>query len=175
MNIENLPYSEACERNKDPILKVLKQDFADDKPLKILELGSGTGQHGAFFAEHLPQVQWQLGDVEQHLGHLRLRQEHSGLPNLLPPKVLDAFAPSWDLDCLFDRIFTANTFHIVSPAGVKLLIQRATQFMKASGHFLVYGPFNYEGKFTSPSNERFHYYLREQDPLMGIRDREEVR
>ena len=54
----NLLHSEACERNKAPILEVLKKHLAQGET-RVLEVGSGTGQHAEYFAEQLPKVLFQ--------------------------------------------------------------------------------------------------------------------
>ena len=103
-------FSDACERNRDAILQVLRRVFADRKA--VLEIGSGTGQHAAYFAPALPHLAWQPSDVAELL-----------------------------------------------PSG---------------GVFALYGPFNYGGKHTSPSNAEFDAWLRGRDPKSGVRDFEAI-
>lgn len=165
------PYSEACERNQTPILEVLRAAFADRA--KVLEIGSGTGQHAVHFARHLPHLTWQPSDVDENIAGIGLWREEAGLPNLLEPIVLDIDDARWS-DSGADAVFTANTLHIVSWPRVQRLFERAGALLPANGVLAVYGPFNYGGLHTSESNARFDLMLRQRDPRSGIRDFEKV-
>lgn len=167
----NRPYSEACDRNKDPILSVLRDAFADRK--KVLEIGSGTGQHAAHFARHLPHVIWQATDVQQHLPGIRQWIDEAALANLPDAIALDVNAGSWT--CVdADAVFTANTLHIISWPEVERLFEGVGALLPAGGVLVVYGPFKYAGMHTAQSNARFDLMLRERDPRSGLRDFEEV-
>src|SRR3954462_7882618 len=103
-------YSEACERNRDPILGILKRVFADRR--RVLEIGSGTGQHAAYFAPALPHLDWQPSDVAGKLPSVRIWREEAQTPRLLEPIELDVDRPFPRIKV--DAVFTANTLHIVS-------------------------------------------------------------
>ncbi len=165
------PFSEACERNRDPILAGLRVAFADRH--LVLEIGSGTGQHAVHFARHLPHLIWQPSDVEAHLPGIRSWTDAAALPNLCDPVALDINQPAWP-DTGADAVFTANTFHIVSWPVVERLFERAAALLPAHGMVVVYGPFNYGGRFTSDSNAGFDAMLRAREPASGIRDVEAV-
>jgi SAM-dependent methyltransferase len=163
----NKPYSEACERNQTPILAVLRVAFADCA--KVLEIGSGTGQHAVHFARYLPHLAWQPSDLEDNIAGIGRWREEAGLPNLLEPIILDIDDARWpDFDA--DAVFTANTLHIVSWPRVQRLFERAAALLPPNGVLAVYGPFNYRGAHTSESNARFDLMLRQHDPRSGIRD-----
>lgn len=164
-------FSEACERNRDPILTVLRSVLAGKR--NVLEIGSGSGQHALHFAEHLPHLSWQTSDLKANHPSIRGWQEESGLANLLPPIELDV-GSTWPLQ-KFDAAFTANTCHIMAWPEVEAMFAGVGGVLQPGGVFLLYGPFNYGGKFTSPSNQRFDEYLRAQAPHMGIRDFEAIR
>lgn len=164
-------FSEACERNRDPILAILRQALADKR--SVLEIGSGTGQHAAYFAKQLPHLSWQASDQDVDHASIRAWQEESGAVNLLPPIELDVKG-AWPLH-EYDAVFTANTCHIMGWPEVKAMFEGVGRLLGPRGIFIVYGPFNYEGKFTSPSNERFDAYLRAKASHMGIRDFEDIR
>jgi cyclopropane fatty-acyl-phospholipid synthase-like methyltransferase len=159
-------YSEACERNREPILSVLRQRFADRR--RVLEIGSGTGQHAVHFAAALPQLVWQTSELEPNLAGIRLWLEESNLPNLPPPVTLDVTG-TWP-DARFDAVFTANTLHIMSWPDVKTLFAALPKVLAADAMLAVYGPFNYNGRFTSPSNASFDEWLKQRSPESGIRD-----
>ena len=160
------PFSQACENNKDPILFELKHYLAEVD--EVLEIGSGTGQHSVYFAAHLPHLQWYTSDLaEHHPGILAWHQE-AALANLHPPLVLDLNDP-WPINTV-DAIFTANTLHIVSPDLVRRFFKGLEKHLKPEGLLCIYGPFNYQGQFTSESNQRFDSFLKERDPQSGIRD-----
>lgn len=167
----DLPFSEACERNRDPILGVLREVFGDRS--KVLEIGSGTGQHAVHFARHLPHLIWQPSDLAENLPGIRLWIREAALPNLLEPIVLDIDAAQWP-DANADAAFTANTLHIVSWPRVERLFERAGALLPGGGVLAVYGPFNYGGVHTSESNARFDTMLRTRDSRSGIRDFENV-
>ena len=170
MNVEK-PYSEACERNKDPILAVLRVAFADRA--KVLEIGSGTGQHAVHFASRLPHLLWQPSERPENIAGIEAWRRDIAAANLLAPIVLDIDDAAWP-DLGADAVFTANTLHIVSWAQVQRLLQRVGALLPPAGVLAVYGPFNYGGVHTSESNARFDAMLRQRDPLSGIRDFEKV-
>jgi len=160
------PHAEACERNRDPILAVLREHFADRR--RVLEIGSGTGQHAVHFAAALPRLTWQTSDLAANLPGIRLWLEESGLRNLPPPLALDV-SGTWP-DCRFDAVFTANTLHIMSWPHVQSLFAALPRVLTGDAILAVYGPFNYHGEFTSPGNAAFDQWLRQRSPQSGIRD-----
>lgn len=155
------PFSEASERNRGPILAVLQRVFADAK--LVLEIGSGTGQHAAYFAPGLPHLKWQPSDVAANLPGIR---EWGGEPIELD---VDGAWPSLDADA----VFTANTCHILSWPQVERMFA-GVGGMKGLKLFALYGPFNYGGKPTAESNARFDAMLRGRDPASGLRDFEAI-
>jgi SAM-dependent methyltransferase len=163
-------FSEACERNKEPILAVLHKVFSDTN--SVLEIGSGTGQHAVFFAEHLPHLVWQTSDMLHNHPSILAWQLEKNLPNVLPPIELDVKGV-WPARS-FDAVFTANTCHIMAWDEVKAMFKGIGGLLKYGGLLCIYGPFNYGGEYTSASNAHFDAYLKRQAPHMGIRDQEEV-
>lgn len=160
------PHSDACERNREPILEVLRQHF--DGRRHVLEIGSGTGQHAVHFAAALPWVTWQTSELEANLAGIQEWLVEAGLPNLPPPIALDV-AGAWP-QMRFDAVFTANTLHIMGWPDVRTLFAALPQVLTADAVLAVYGPFNYNGRFTSPSNEAFDAWLKQRSPHSGIRD-----
>jgi SAM-dependent methyltransferase len=167
----NRPFSEACERNKDPILAVLRDAFADRK--HVLEIGSGTGQHAVHFARHLPHLIWQASDAEPNLSGISQWVDDAALENLPAPVVLDVNDAVWPC-AEADAVFTANTLHIMSWPEVARLFERVGGSLPAGGVLVVYGPFKYGGVHTAESNARFDLMLRDRDPRSGVRDFEAV-
>jgi len=165
------PYSEACERNQDPILAVLRTAFADRR--QVLEIGSGTGQHVVHFARHLPHLIWQASDVAAHLAGIRAWIDEAQLPNLPSAIALDINDATWP-QVEADAVFTSNTLHIASWPEVQRLFQQAGALLPEGGVLAVYGPFKYGGVHTAESNARFDLMLRERDPESGLRDFEAV-
>jgi SAM-dependent methyltransferase len=161
--------SEACERNKGPILAILASAFANTR--KVLEIGSGTGQHAVHFAAHLPHLLWQPSDTGAYLPGLRERIAGEGTPNLLPALELDVRDQPWPVESV-DAIFTANTLHIMGWAAVQDLFRGVGA--AAPALLCIYGPFRYGGEYTSASNCEFDRYLRARDPESGIRNFEDV-
>jgi cyclopropane fatty-acyl-phospholipid synthase-like methyltransferase len=163
---EERPYSEACERNRGPILEVLRDHFDDRR--RILEIGSGTGQHAVHFAAALPHLIWQTSDLEPNLAGIRLWIDAAGLTNLPPPVALDV-GGSWPTGP-FDGVFTANTLHIMSWPEVRALFEALPAVLTTDTVLAVYGPFNYDGRFTSESNASFDAWLKQRSQYSGIRD-----
>jgi SAM-dependent methyltransferase len=163
------PFSEACERNREPILAILKRVFADRK--RVLEIGSGTGQHAAYFARELPHLIWQASDIAENLPGIRQWIEEAGAPNLPEPIVLDV---DQEFPCVeVDAVFSANTCHIMSWLQVERMFEGIGK-IRSLRTFCLYGPFNYGGKHTSESNARFDAMLRRNDPASGLRDFEKI-
>lgn len=164
-------YSNACEKNKAPILAVLKTAFKSSK--HVLEIGSGTGQHAVFFAEHLPHLHWQTSDVAQN--HTGINEWINAFPsaNLKRPLALDLSEPQWP-NGAYDAVFTANTFHIISKPLVEAFFKRVAEYLTTDGTLCIYGPFNYQGQFTSESNQAFDLWLKVKSATSGIRDFEWV-
>ena len=209
----DLPFSQSCENNKQPILTQLERLLAGAK--HVLEVAGGTGQHAAYFAAALPQLRWQSSDTPSALAGLNRRIETLKLKNLPAALALDVDQQSWLLgtwptapaqraepkqgeealspgkqfekaiyDRLgknaainagpFDALFSANSLHIMSEGSVTNFFLGAGKLLAEDALLIVYGPFNYAGKFTSQSNEEFDGWLKERNPVSGIRDFESV-
>lgn len=166
----DLPYSQACENNKQPILTVLKRWLRE--PATVFEIGAGTGQHAVFFVEKLNHVHWQCGDLRQNLAGIRAWQSAYAHPNLLPPIEFDMRHPFWP--DAFDAVYSSNTAHILSWPLTQSMIQETGQQLPDGGFFFLYGPFNYNGRYTSDSNAEFDRWLEECNPERGIRNFEDV-
>jgi len=168
--MQHKPFSPACERNQDAILAVLRAQFADRQ--RVLEIGSGTGQHAVHFAAALPQLVWQTSDVPNNLPGIRQWLADARLPNTPPPFAFDingAPPPG-----CFDAVFSANTLHIMGWEEVQHLFALLPGLMTADALLTVYGPFNDNGGFSSPSNAAFDASLRADDQKRGIRGIEAV-
>ncbi|MBD8526291.1 DUF938 domain-containing protein [Pseudoxanthomonas sp. CAU 1598] len=163
----DLPFSAACERNRGPILEQLNGFFVDRR--RVLEIGSGTGQHAAFIAAAMPRLSWQCSDRPDYLPGLRARLQQAALDNTPPPIELDVMDAAWP-DQTFDALFSANTLHIMAWAEVERLFSCLPEVCADDAKLAIYGPFNIDGRFTSDSNATFDASLRQRAPHMGIRD-----
>jgi SAM-dependent methyltransferase len=166
-----LPFSAACERNKGPILEVLRVAFAGCT--QILEIGSGTGQHAVHFAEHLRHLTWYPTEQLAYLPELTARVKLEGARNLHSPTLLDVRQAVWPVRAV-DGIFTANTLHIMSWAEVQALYQGVGTVLAPGGVLCVYGAFRYGSAYTSESNRDFDQSLQARDPKSGLREIEAV-
>jgi len=161
------PFAESCVENRVPILDVLRPRLGGCR--NLLEIGSGTGQHAVYFAADLPYLSWHTSDrVENHAG-INAWLIDAALPNVQPPIRLDVLRDTWP-DIQFDAVFSANTAHIMPVAEVEAMFSGVGQVLVPGGVFLLYGPFNHGGRFSSASNQRFDAWLKQRDPAMGIRD-----
>ncbi len=161
------PFAESCEQNKASILAVLQAQFAQSK--RAIEIGSGTGQHAVYFAQHLPHLNWQTSDLAENMDGIRAWLREENLPNTPPPIVIDIGQANHSFYHV-DAIFSANTTHIMHWYTVEKLFAFIGQYLDNNGKFCLYGPFNYQGQYTSESNQRFDQWLKNRDPLSGIRD-----
>jgi SAM-dependent methyltransferase len=165
------PYSESCDQNKQPILSVIQPLLQDCRA--VLEIGSGTGQHAVYFAAHMPQLLWYSSDQASYIEGIQRWLDDAGLDNTPAPVVLDVCQADWPaLDV--DAAFTANTLHIMHWHGVECTFAGAGRLLQAGGLFMVYGPFNYNNRYTSDSNARFDDWLKARDPQSGIRNFEDL-
>lgn len=164
------PFSQACENNKGPILEVIRRHLRGKQ--QVLEIGSGTGQHAIYFAEHLPGLFWQTSDLAENHAGINAWIDDANLSNIGRPITLDVCTDSWPAG--FDAMFSANTCHIMPWEAVQQFIPRVGNHLVTGGVFCLYGPFNYNGCFTSESNARFDLWLKQQAPHQGIRDFEAI-
>lgn len=167
----SIPFSQACENNKQYILDKLQTLFSVSD--RVLEIGTLTAQHITFFASAMPRVHWIPSDLPENLPTVVAGLAGSGLPNIATPLALDVAADSWPIDQV-DGIFTANTLHIMCYEYVQQFFRGAGRIVREGGTLAVYGPFKYGGNFTSPSNASFDGWLKQRDPLSGVRDFEQV-
>lgn len=169
------PHSPSCDRNRDPILAVLREHFAGRR--RVLEIGSGTGQHAVYFAAAMPWLSWQCSDRAEYLPGIALWLDEAGLPNTPPAVGLDVAWPRWPGEGeapRFDAAFSANSLHIMGWSQVEAFFAGLGRVLAADATVVVYGPFNYRGEFSSDSNREFDGWLKARDPQSGVRDFEAV-
>jgi cyclopropane fatty-acyl-phospholipid synthase-like methyltransferase len=165
------PFAESCEQNKRPILTVLRQLLRDRRHL--LEIGSGTGQHAVYFAEAFPELRWQTSERRENLPGIHAWLADEGPANAIAPLALDVTQHPWPLPgASVDAVFSANTAHIMGWDGVEAMFAGIGEVLVEGGLFLLYGPFNYHGRYTTEGNARFDAWLKARDPKSGIRDLE---
>lgn len=165
------PYAPACDKNKQPILAVLRQEFLH--PGLVLEIGSGTGQHAVHFAKHLRHLEWQPTDLAENLPGINAWCSCSGLTNLRPPQQLNVRTANWT-SLKADYLFSANAVHIMDWASVENFFAGIGKCLDTGGKAAFYGPFNFAGQYTSESNARFDQWLKKQNSLSGIRNFEDL-
>ena len=164
-------FSPSCERNKEPILAVLREIFT--APGLVLEIGSGSGQHAVHFARGLPHMEWQPTDTAENLPSIAAWRTEAGLSNLREPLVLDLFAETWPAKKV-QALVCINTIHIVSWPGVERLFAGASRILPPGAVMYVYGPYRYSDRPLEPSNEDFDRWLKARDPVSGVRLLEDV-
>ncbi len=164
-------FSEACERNKGPILNILRDILRNSKA--VLEIGSGTAQHAVHFADNLPHVQWQPSDVRDNIPVIRENLSRYCPTNVKYPIELDVRNHPWPVGRV-DAIFSANTLHIMSWKHVGNFFKGIGEVLERDGLLCIYGPYRYHNAYTSDSNADFDKYLKMRDANSGIRDFEAV-
>ena len=165
------PFAEYAERNGGPILDVLTDEFAATS--RVLEIGSGTGQHAARFAAAMPHLMWQTSDLAENHPGITAWVNDANLDNLLAPLHLDVLTAEHS-PAAYDCVFSANTAHIMSFDAVTRMFALVGEGLMDRGVFCLYGPFRRAGEFNTESNARFDQALRSRDPEMGIRDLEDL-
>ncbi len=169
--LRDKPSAPACQRNQKSILAVIQALLA--KSQSLLEIGSGTGQHAIYFAPALPQLTWQASDLQSQLPGINAWVNEAKLDNLPDPISLDVRTDEIPQG-RYDAIFTANTLHIMPWKTVEVLLLKVAQALSTGGLFIVYGPFNFEGTYSSDSNRDFDAFLKSRDANQGIRHFEEI-
>jgi len=164
------PHSPAAERNRGPILEVLRVWLPGSG--RMLEIGSGTGQHATFFAPALPLWQWQPSEHPNQFPTLQAGLEGHAMENIERPVVLDVTG-RWPEE-KFDAVYSANTAHIMHFPAVEAMFAGVAGRLNSRGLFVLYGPFARSGRHNAPSNAEFDANLRARDPGMGIRDVEQL-
>lgn len=172
--------SPAYEKNYPPILGVLERLLAPPHPhgghrqLRVLELGSGPGQHIASLARDLPHVDWWPAELPENLPSIHAWRAQAALPNLHPPRPIDLCQPDWHLPFLdddpYDLIMSVNVIHASRPEVHPHLIAGAAPLLAPEGILWFYGPFRFPDTPLTPSNEAFDASLKARGPGWGIRD-----
>ncbi|NND80951.1 MAG: DUF938 domain-containing protein [Gammaproteobacteria bacterium] len=164
-----IPFSAACERNKDPILDVLQPHF--EGLTRVLEIGSGTAQHAVYFARACPHLRWQTSDQAEHIQGIEAQLSNAAVSNVLPPLTLNVSQADWVGDTTpYDAVYTANTLHIMDQQHVEAFFAGLPKVTAENGFLFVYGPFKYGGEFTTPSNAAFDQTLRARGVGSALRD-----
>ncbi|MBV1905517.1 MAG: DUF938 domain-containing protein [Pseudomonadales bacterium] len=171
MTLSFAQFSEAAEKNSQPILERLREVFSSKGT--VLEIGSGSGQHAVCFSQALSHLKWQPSDRAVHLDSLVQNITNFGGGNVLVPVCLDVSALPWTVPAV-DYLFAANVLHIMAETYVPDFFKGAAMVIAPGGRMCLYGPYRYENTFTSESNARFDDWLKSRDPASGIRDFEWV-
>jgi cyclopropane fatty-acyl-phospholipid synthase-like methyltransferase len=167
-----LNYSPSCERNQSVILAELMTIFSARQ--QVLELGSLSGQHAIHFSKNMPSITWQPSDLHENIKALKQNITDALLTNCQSPMVLDVADKHQWPDSQYEAIFTANTLHIMSWQHVEELFKNINKVCQKGTLLCIYGPFKYQGKYTSASNENFQSWLKNRDIESGIRDFEKI-
>ena len=173
-------YAPATERNREPILEVLRQVLPPTGT--ILEISSGTGQHSICFIPQLPHHDWLSSDINPEArASIAAWQKSAQIEGLYPPIAIDASSPQWlvesdgyDLKQPITAVVNINMIHIAPWSAALGLFAGAARILPIGGILYLYGPFKRGGVHTSESNAAFDMSLKLQNPEWGIRDLAEV-
>lgn len=161
------PFAQSCENNQVAILAELERLLESGQ--RVLEVGSGTGQHAVYFGARMPRLIWQTSDQLQYHPGISLWLNEAGLSNVLAPIELDVRSVDWS-GMAYHAVFTANSLHIMAADAAEKFVRQVSLALRPGGMFIAYGPFNYKGAFSSESNARFDIWLKQQNLHSGIRD-----
>lgn len=164
------PYASSCDDNSEPILRVITPYLYSRQ--SVLEIASGTGQHAIYFCKKLPHLTWQTSDLPIMLPGIQQWIDDSKFSQVLNPIALDV-CTQWPAQS-YDAVFSANALHIMNWQQVQCFFNHLSSALHTNGLCILYGPFNYAGQYTSESNARFDQWLKQRDPLSGIRDFESI-
>jgi SAM-dependent methyltransferase len=165
-------YAPAVERNRDPILTVLRRQL--DGVRAVLEIASGSGEHVVHFARALPDITFQPTDPDApSRASIDAWIAETGLANVRPAMALDVTAQPWPA-IEAQAVICINMIHISPWAATLGLMRGAAQVLKPGGVLFLYGPYRRGGAHTADSNAAFDRSLRERDPAWGVRDLEAV-
>lgn len=165
-------HAPATQRNRDPILSVLRRVL----PARgtVLEVAAGTGEHALWFAASLPSLAWQPSDADPDaVASIAAWRDAEGSPNLLAPLLLDVTSAPWPVETV-DAVFSANMIHISPWSACLGLLAGAGRHLAGDGMLVLYGPYRIGGRHTAPSNEAFDRDLKARNPAWGVRDLEAV-
>lgn len=165
-------FAPSAQRNRDPILAVLRETL----PAKglVLEIASGSGEHAMHFAAALPDLSFQPSDPNAEArASIDAWAKEAALPNLLPALALDASTPGWPL-ARADAVICINMIHISPWAATQGLIAEAARLLPPGGPLYLYGPYRQSGVPLAPSNAAFDESLRGRDPRWGLRELDTV-
>lgn len=166
------PFAESCETNKYPILNIIQNEFSQCQ--RILEIGSGTGQHAVYFSQSMPHLSWQPSEQKEYLTGIQMWIDEYSLLNTLTPIELEVCQSQLWPEQSYDGAFSANTTHIMSWPQVKCMFQGIGNVLRVNSPFCLYGPFNFKNKYTSESNAQFDQRLKQRDPESGIKNFEDL-
>lgn len=167
-----LPFSAAADRNKDPILAVLRSVLPTTG--KVLEIASGTGQHVCFFAQALPGIHWHPTEPDDASREsIVVRTHEARLTNVAAPVALNVLEAHWPIGEDFDAMLCVNMIHISPWAATHALLSGAARHLSPRGKLILYGPYRENGTAV-PSNLEFDASLKRRNPEWGLRDLEEV-
>lgn len=163
-------HAPAAVRNRDPILGVLRQSLPETG--KVLEIGSGSGEHAIHFSSELPSLRWQPSDTDPDaLVSIEAYRRDAGLVNLLAAAALDTRQPDWGpLADELAAIVCINVIHISPWEVTRGLFAGAERYLPAGAPLITYGPYRFDGAFSAPSNDTFDRSLRHRDASWGVRD-----
>ncbi len=163
----------ATERNREPILSVLKEHLPENG--QVMEIASGSGEHMMHFARSFPQIEWVPSDPDvQCRQSIAAWTEHLALKNVVVPLALDATNEENWPQGPFDALVCINMVHISPWSATLGLMEKAARLIKSGGILFLYGPYKRDGQHTAESNVAFDGWLKTQNPAYGVRDMADV-
>ncbi len=175
--MDNRLFFSATQRNRDCIGDELSKII---KKGAVLEIGSGSGEHGVVFQKRFPEIIWQTSDPnslyrKSIISWIEFEELNKKMPQ---PLELDVENIPWEIPSKLSQslqgIVSINMIHVAKWNCTIALFKGAGKLLKAEQFLLLYGPFKIDNKHTSQSNDFFDNSLKMQNDLWGIRNIEEV-
>jgi SAM-dependent methyltransferase len=135
-------FAPAATRNREPILEVLRARVPVGA--RVLEIGSGSGEHAVYVCAALPELDWQPSDPDPaSRASIAAWTAYAGLGNIRPPLDIDVHAATWGMEECdpFDLIVSINMIHIAPLSATLALLEGAARLLREGGTLFLYGPF----------------------------------
>jgi len=158
--------------NRDALLKIFKE-ITPKQNWRLLEVGTGSGHHATYIAQHLTDLQWVTSDIAVRHVSIKKTLKTAKLANVHGPILFEVGKDEFPSQ-KFNAVFAAQVLHVLTWKQTKSLIKMMGGRLRKGSQVLFYGPFKYDGKFGSQRFEELDQSLKQANEQHGIRSYEDV-